>query len=59
VSDELIFGAVELWGGVNLVIGLIQAMIAVLILVGAPSRVFLGVLVTSINLVAQMMIMGA
>src|SRR5215207_2353387 len=58
VPAELIFGALEFWGGVNLVIGLIQFMVALLILTGAPSRVFLGVLVTGINLIAQMMIMG-
>ena len=59
VSDDLIFGGVTFWGGVNLVIGMIQAMIAVLIWKRIPSGVPLGILITGINAVAQTMAIGA
>ena len=59
VPDDLIFGAVTLWGGVNLVIGAIQLMVAVLIRQGVPSGASLGILIAGINAVAQMMAIGA
>ena len=59
VPDDLIFGAVTLWGGVNLVIGAIQLMVAVLIWQGVPSGASLGILIAGINAVAQMMAIGA
>ena len=58
-SDALLFGAVEFWGGVNLVIGLIYFMIALLLVNRIPSGVSLGVMVAGINAIAQMMAIGA
>ena len=57
--DALLFGAVTLWGGVNLVIGAIQLGVALLIWNGIPSGVPLGILVAGLNAVAQMMAIGA
>ena len=59
VPDALLFGAVTLWGGVNLVIGAIQLGVALLIWNGIPSGTSLGILVAGINAVAQMMAIGA
>jgi hypothetical protein len=57
--DALLFGAITLWGGVNLVIGAIQLGVALLIWNGIPSGASLGILVAGINAVAQMMAIGA
>jgi hypothetical protein len=59
VPDDLLFGAVTFWGGVNLVIGSIQFMIAVLILMRVASGALLGIFIAGINAVAQMMAIGA
>lgn len=59
VPDELLFGGVTFWGGVHLIVGLIQLMIAVLIVQRVPSGASLGILVCGINAVAQMMAVGA
>jgi hypothetical protein len=59
VSDDLLFGAVTFWGGVNLVIGSIQFMIAVLILKRVASGAALGIFIAGINALAQMMAVGA
>ena len=59
VSDALLFGAVSFWGGVNLVIGMIQAGTALLIWNRIPSGAFLGILIAGINAIAQMMAVGA
>jgi len=58
-SDGPIFGAVELWGGVNLVIGAIYLMIVLLLVKRVPSGVPLAVMMAGINAVAQMMAVGA
>ena len=59
LDDDLLFGAVTLWGGVNLVIAATQLMIAVLILTDAPSGAALGILIAGLNAIAQMMAIGA
>jgi hypothetical protein len=59
VPDDLLFGGITFWGGVNLAVGMIQLMIAVLIVKRVPSGASLGVLVCGINAVAQMMAIGA
>jgi hypothetical protein len=59
VPDALLFGAVTLWGGVNLVIGAIQFMVALLIWKGVPSGTTLGIFIAGLNAVAQMMAIGA
>ena len=59
VPDALLFGAVSLWGGVNLMIGAIQLGVALLIWNGIPSGTSLGILVAGINAVAQMVAIGA
>jgi hypothetical protein len=59
VPDALLFGGVTLWGGVSLVIGAIQFMVALLIWKGIPSGTSLGILVAALNAVAQMMAIGA
>lgn len=59
VSDALLFGAVTFWGGVNLVIGAIQLMIALLIWKGVPSGASLGILIAGLNAVAQLLAIGA
>ena len=59
VSDELLFGAVELWGGVALVIGAIEFMIVLLVVKRVPSGVPLAVMIVGLNAVAQLMAIGA
>src|SRR5918992_4678902 len=58
-SDALLFGAVSFWGGVNLVVGMIQGGIALLIANRIPSGAFLGILIAGINAIAQLMAIGA
>jgi hypothetical protein len=59
VPDALLFGAVTFWGGVNLVIGAIQLIIALLLWKDVPSGTSLGILIAGLNAVAQMMAIGA
>jgi hypothetical protein len=59
VEDSLLFGAVEFWGGVNLIVGAIQLMIVLLLVKDVPSGTWLGIGLAAVNAIAQLMAVGA
>jgi hypothetical protein len=59
VADELFFGDLAFWGVVMLIIGLTQLVTGWLLFAGNPAGVVLGVLLASLNLVAQLFFLPA
>lgn len=59
VSDALLFGSLEVWGGTSLAIALIEVGAAVLLIARVPSGVPITMLVVALNMLAQWLAVGA
>jgi hypothetical protein len=58
-ADELLFGDLSAWGGVYLAVAAVQLVTAVLIFNKSRVGAMLGILIASVNAIAQLMAIGA
>jgi hypothetical protein len=59
VADELLMGSLNAWGGIHIVIGAIQILVAVLIFSGSGAGAVLGIMFAFFSAIGALLAIGA
>jgi hypothetical protein len=58
-ADDLLYGDLSMWATVLLAVALMQSITALLLFSGNPAGAYFGILATGLNMLAQLMAIGA